>query len=1004
MPTPNSRPQQITKGPGGAGGVAWFTEWGPFGANNVAVAGAQRVARINADGSINEFPIAADTTSNCQNYDGYGPVGITLGNDHNIWVADQCGFIERFDPNTGQQTAAVQVAPAVAAGYGFPSSISAGPNNDPNVWFLDTYFGAVNKVSTATATRGTAVSISPLFFSYGGSLAAITAASDGNLWFGELSGSLSGNTFYGLGQVTPAGQYTPFNLGLSAPFYVYGTLISGADGSLWGTYGSRAFSISTQGTYQDCTGPSANNNTSCPPFSDNLPGITTGPDGKLWVTQQSSSTISRFSAISGSLQITPDCTQLNSCLSNTTISFQANFLDGTPGANATDLIATVTLYGETSSFTYSTFTAPVISTGPGQFSVVLEPQTLILSDKYHLRLTLHDNVDNEDYFTESIFTIGYNTTTTLTATPNPVGLGFPVTMNAHVVPAKPGPAITGAVAFFDNYGYCYGGTSGAIGSATVDQNGYASFTTASLTAGQHTLNACYIGDNNYMPSYSGSIPENVLPVQGDLFGNNAIFNGGQSVVQGAYALASADFDGDGIPDLVAAQNIQGATTSGQWSMLRGYGDGRLFYYTGGSTYYYGVTQGVAVGDFNGDGKPDLVTTNRIDDAGDAGQTDAVAIFLNTYGYPNYLPANVYLSGVNNSNIGTRPVAVAVGDFNRDGKLDLAVVNRGINPSDAGGNSVSIMFGNGDGSFQNAVNYAVGATPQKIITGDVNRDGALDIAVTNSATNTITVLLNNGSGVFTATAQSPIAVGTTPIGLVAGDLNGDGKLDIAVANSGDNSVSVLLGNGDGTFQSAVAYSSGPAGSTPWAVAIGDINRDAKPDLLVANSGSNGMGALIGNGDGTFRGAQQYAVDQTPRDVLAIDANRDGATDVITANELAPYPPNCIPNDANNPCYTPGDISVLMGVSPGPQNPNYALSNLPAGQTPSRVAVGDFDRSGKTDIAVVDTNFNSVSNCPLPSGTSPCDAVSVLLNNGTTGGVTTFAPHADYLLPDTFTREE
>src|ERR1051326_9497049 len=101
-----------------------------------------------------------------------------------------------------------------------------------------------------------------------------------------------------------------------------------------------------------------------------------------------------------------------------------------------------------------------------------------------------------------------------------------------------------------------------------------------------------------------------------------------------------------------------------------------------------------------------------------------------------------------------------------------------------------MFGNGDGSFQNAVNYAVGGTPQKIITGDANRDGALDIAVTNSATNTITVLLNNGSGVFTATAQSPIAVGTTPIGLVAGDLNGDGKLDIAVANSGDNSVSVL----------------------------------------------------------------------------------------------------------------------------------------------------------------------------------------------------------------------
>ena len=1062
MPTLNSQPQRITKGPGGAGGVAWFTELGPLDASNNYQVGAQRVARINADGSISEFPVPADTTANCANY--YGPVGITLGNDHNIWVADQCGLIERFDPVTGQQTAAVQVAPGV--GYGFPSSIAAGPNNDPNVWFLDTYSGAVNKVSTATATLGTGIPISPLYFSYGGPLDAITAASDGNLWFGELAGTLSGKTFYGLGQVTPSGQYTPFNLG-NAPFYVYGTLISGADGALWGTSGSSAYSVSTQGTYQDCSGPGGSGYfTSCPGFPSNLPGITTGPDGKLWVTQQSSSTISRFSAISGSIQITPDCTQPNSCLSNTLVSFQANFTDGTPGAQATDLTATVTLQAVTANYTYSQFAAPVVSIGPGQFAVVLQPQTLVLSGTYYLYLTLHDSVDNQDYFTQSTFTIGYNTTTTLTATPNPAGVGFPVTMNAHVVPAKAGPAITGSVAFFDGYGYCNGNSSGALGTAGVDQNGYASFTTASLTAGQHTLTACYIGDNNYMSTIN-SVPyvyEKVLPVQGDLFGNNAIFNGGQSVVQGAYALASADFDGDGVPDLVAAQNVQGATTYGQWTVLHGYGDGTLYPYTNGASYpYFGVTQGVAVGDFNGDGKPDLVTTSRVDDAGDPGQTDGVEIFLNSYGYPGYYPNNVYASGPANSNLGTRPVAVAVGDFNRDGKLDLAVVNRGINPSDAGGNSVSIMFGNGDGTFQNAINYAVGATPQKIITGDFNRDGALDVAVTNSANNSITVLLNNGSGVFTASAQSPIAVGTTPIGLVAGDLNGDGKLDIAVANSGDNTVSVLLGNGDGTFQNAVAYSSGPAGSTPWTVAIGDINRDGKLDLLVANSGGSTLAELAGNGDGSFRSAQQYAVDQTPRDVLAIDANRDGAVDVVTANEAgysivtsitnaqvvsnvatlttsnAPFAvgntvtvSGMTPDSFYNGTYTVtavsgytfsyalthadagptteagtastpngGDISVLMGVSPGPQNPNYALSNLPAGQTPSRVAVGDFDRSGKTDIAVVDTNFNSVSNCPLPSGTSPCDAVSVLLNNGTTGGVTTFAPHADYLLPDTFT---
>ena len=133
--------------------------------------------------------------------------------------------------------------------------------------------------------------------------------------------------------------------------------------------------------------------------------------------------------------------------------------------------------------------------------------------------------------------------------------------------------------------------------------------------------------------------------------------------------------------------------------------------------------------------------------------------------------------------------IAVGDFTGDGHIDLAVAN-------SGSNTMSVLLGNGDGTFQSQVTYPVGQAPQAVAAGDFTGDGHLDLAVTNSGDNTVSVLLGNGDGTFRPQVTYP--VGQAPQALVAGDFTGDGHLDLAVANSGSNTVSMLLGRGDGTF--------------------------------------------------------------------------------------------------------------------------------------------------------------------------------------------------------------
>ena len=253
-----------------------------------------------------------------------------------------------------------------------------------------------------------------------------------------------------------------------------------------------------------------------------------------------------------------------------------------------------------------------------------------------------------------------------------------------------------------------------------------------------------------------------------------------------------------------------------------------------------------------------------------------------------------------------------GDFNGDGRTDLAVANQDSK-------NVSILLGKGDGTFQNQGTYAVGSSPYALVTGDFNGDGRTDLAVANSDDKNVSILLGKGDGTFQNQGTYP--VGSYPIALVTGDFNGDGRTDLAVANSYDNDVSILLGNGDGTFQNQVTYT---VGSSPDALVTGDFNGDGRTDLAVANSGSNDVSILLGNGDGTFTDPGQFAT--TPHSTpLVADVNGDGTDDVLVVDGagnilyrqgIPGRPGTFEPPVTINPGFPSRDIAWVPDTNQGP----------------------------------------------------------------------------------------
>jgi len=359
---------------------------------------------------------------------------------------------------------------------------------------------------------------------------------------------------------------------------------------------------------------------------------------------------------------------------------------------------------------------------------------------------------------------------------------------------------------------------------------------------------------------------------------------------GYYALsvAVADVNGDGKPDLLVA-NYCGSDTescSGTVGVLLGNGDGTFqpaVTYASGGVYAWSVV----VADVNGDGRPDLVVANDCD-IGSSCNNGVVGVLLGN-GDGTFQTAVTYASG------GIAAHSVAVADVNGDGKPDLLVANF-CGSSNCDNGSVGVLLGNGDGTFQPAMTYGSGLyNAVSVAVADVNGDGKPDLLVANycgtssSCNNNgmVGVLLGNGDGTFqTAVNYDSDGPFSYEDNLSVADVNGDGTPDLVVAHPG--SVGVLLGNGDGTFQTAVTYPSG--GADYSTVAVADVNGDGKPDLLVANfcgsssSCNNGsVGVLLGNGDGTFQAAMTFGSGGYEAWAVAVaDVNGDGKPDLLVAN--------------------------------------------------------------------------------------------------------------------------
>jgi hypothetical protein len=376
----------------------------------------------------------------------------------------------------------------------------------------------------------------------------------------------------------------------------------------------------------------------------------------------------------------------------------------------------------------------------------------------------------------------------------------------------------------------------AITAADVAAAGTGTVTVSSPSPGGGTSSAAFLGITN---------PFRQITFDASTFGNLA----------DPFGMATADFNRDGKLDLATADE------NGDVSVFLGNGDGTFQaqrdYVVGSNS---NEPDSIVAVDVNGDGKIDLVACMV--------ETAQIAVLLGN-GDGTFGPASFY------STNGSLPQNILTGDFNGDGFIDVAVTNYG-------NDDIAVLLGNGDGTFRTGVNSASSFGPQYFAVGDFNRDGKLDLVISSPDGGGIAIMLGNGDGTLQLPVTYPAGFG--PVGIVTADFNGDGKLDVAVTANNDSLVSpisVLLGNGDGTFQPYVEYDVGQA---PYQIATVDLDGDGKLDLVVVNDGFSGssISVLFGNGDGTFQPQVVFPV-TADRTIIAADFNDDGRADLAILDQ-------------------------------------------------------------------------------------------------------------------------
>ena len=454
------------------------------------------------------------------------------------------------------------------------------------------------------------------------------------------------------------------------------------------------------------------------------------------------------------------------------------------------------------------------------------------------------------------------------------------------------------------------------------------------------------------------------------FGSPAAF----SVGTGAFAPISGDFNRDGKLDLVTAN-------TNNFSLLLGTGNGGFAPAVNFGTGF--PPQTAVTGDFNGDGKLDLIAAQI--------NAGSLAVFLGDGAGGFAAPSSMLVNA--------EPFALAAGDFNGDGKLDLAAANFNEN-------NISMLLGNGAGGFSMPVSFNTGNAPDSIKTVDVNKDGRLDLVTANFKSNNVSVLLGDGNGGFGGAMN--FETGNAPGSLVFGDFNGDGKVDLATANILSDNISVLFGSGNGEFGAAANFAAGVA---PLSLAAGDYNGDGKIDLVtIANDTVQTVGnttqstgnfsVLYGRGGGSFDPPVNFAVGQNPGTVISADFNGDGQPDlaadvegsqisVIINNTVAVAPSFSI-NPANQQTAAAGGnltVNVTSSVAGSTwtaiSNANWiTVTNGSSGTGNGTVALAvqpntGIERTGTVAIAGQTLTVNQAAGCAYALSSS---GTSLTLNGG------------------------